>query len=79
MRSRKMHVLGLILFVVATASAQEKPTNPVELTGTVKSETGAPLAGVDILTYAPYAGTINLGSLRRLDRLDVFDASAVKW
>ena len=79
MRSRKMHVLGLILFVVATASAQEKPTNPVELTGTVKSETGAPLAGVDILiTRLTRGRSISAVFDGMIDSM-CFDASAVKW
>lgn len=37
--------------------------NGAELNGVVKSETGKPLAGVQILTYAPDAGTMNLGKL----------------
>lgn len=62
-----MHILKsvtLILFLVTTAVAQDTLVNPVELNGVVKSETGAPLAGVQILTYAPYSGTINLGSMK---------------
>ena len=38
--------------------------NAVELNGTVKSENGAPLSGVQLLTYGPEAGTINLGTMK---------------
>lgn len=38
--------------------------NAAELRGVVKSETGTPLKGVTILTYAPHEGTINLGSMK---------------
>ena len=53
----------LVFFIVATAAAQDGLVNPVELSGVVKSETGAPLAGVRILTFAPYGGTMTLGSM----------------
>ena len=59
-----MKSLILLLVVVTTAVAQDTLVNPVELTGIVKSETGAPLEGVNVLTYAPYSGTMKLGSMR---------------
>ena len=50
--------------MAVTTVAQEGLVKPVEITGVVKSETGAPLAGVQILTYAPYEGTISLGTAK---------------
>lgn len=50
-------MLSLTVTVTTVSSA-------AELRGVVKSETGTPLNGVAILTYAPHEGTINLGSMK---------------
>src|SRR4030095_6198482 len=58
MTNRSRVFLILILTFTLTTVA-----NAAELNGVVKSATGAPLRGVQILTYAPHAGTIDLGSM----------------
>ena len=59
MTTRSRVFLILILTLTLTTVA-----NAAELNGVVKSETGTPLSGVQILTYAPHAGTIDLGSMK---------------
>lgn len=57
MYSRILRVLIATLFAAAVANA-------AELTGVVKSSSGAPLAGVQILTYAPDTGTMMIGKMQ---------------
>lgn len=57
MHSRILHVLIATLLVAVVANA-------AELIGVVKSSSGAPLAGVKILTHAPETGTMNIGKMQ---------------
>lgn len=51
-----MKILTNLLLLIALAFCLEQSTYATEISGVVKSETGKPLAGVQILTYAALKG-----------------------